>query len=173
MQKGTAQAVSTRNMRSTGSAILWSVIWMGAAGALFGIVMTFAIPRLGSTPQLDPGQAIVDSLVVAMVLGAYLVPLGLAIGAFVGLLLGLMYPLTLKLNGKERPPALYATLLGIVIFALSFYQVNSLSLFLYQTVAPYGWLLPSLLGLTSAIVGFFIARVAIYRPLARSAAQEG
>lgn len=173
MQTSTQQAVSTRNMRSTGFAILWSLIWMGSAGALVGIVMSFVQPLLSSTQQMDFGQAIVASIQGALILFWYLVPLGLVVGILVGILLGFTYPLTLKLSGRERPPALYATLLGIVIFVLSFYQVNSVSLFLYQAVAPYGWLLPSLLGLTSAVVGFFIARLTIYRPRARSAAQEG
>lgn len=36
-------------------------------------------------------------------------------------------------------------------------------LFLCQTVAPHGWLLPGLIGLTSAVIGFLIARLTVYR----------
>lgn len=155
-------------MRSTGSAILWSAIWLGAAGTLVGMLMSFVQPVLVSTQRLDLGLAIVVSIQGALILLWYLVPFGLICGVAVGFVLGLTYPLTLKLNGSTKPAALYATLLGIVVFALSFVQNNSVSLFLDQTVAPNGWLLPGLMGLTSAVIGFFISRLTVYRPLSRS-----
>lgn len=155
-------------MRPIGSALLWSVVLLGAAGALVGLVMSFVQPLMVSTQQLDFEQAIAVSIQGVLVLLWYLVPLGLVCGVVVGLLLGLTYPLTLKLGGREKPAVLYATLLGIVVFVLSFVQFNAVSLFLDQIVAPHGWLLPGLTGLTSAVIGFFIGRLTVYRPLSRS-----
>lgn len=129
--------------------------------------MSFIQPLLVSTQQLDFGQAIAFSIQGALILLWYLVPLGLVCGVVVGLLLGLTYPLTLKLRGSTKPAALYSLLLGIVVFALSFVQINSVNLFLYKTVAPHGWLLPGLLGLTSAVIGFLMARLTVYRPLTK------
>ena len=152
-----------RGARTTGSAILWSLLCGAATGALVGFGAAFVLPTLTFTERLSLIELPAVSLQGFLILSWYLIPLGLLHGLFIGALAGLTYPLTRGLRGRIAPAAVYAVVGGAIAFAVVLAELAIPAAFLERGLDSPGWSSAALIGLASALIGFAVAQVTVHR----------